>query len=39
MVDNDAILEEIYEELFEEGYEDCWETALLAIMIFQDRAK
>ena len=39
MVDNDAILEEIYEELFEEGYEDCWETALLAIKIFQDRAK
>ena len=38
MVDNDAILEEIYEELLEAGYEDCQETAELAIMIFNDKA-
>jgi len=39
MVDNDAVLEQIYEELLEEGYCDCEETAEIAIVIFNDRAK
>ena len=37
--DNDALLEAIYEELLEEGYCDCEETAEIAIVIFNDRAK
>ena len=34
MVDNDAVLEQIYENLLEEGYEDCEETAELARLAF-----
>ena len=34
MVDNDAVLEQIYEDLLEAGFEDCEETAELARLAF-----
>ena len=34
MVDNDAVLEQIYEDLLEAGCDDCEETAELARLAF-----
>ena len=34
MVDNDAVLEQIYEDLLEAGLDDCEETAELARLAF-----
>jgi len=34
MVDNDAVLEQIYEDLLEAGFDDCEETAELARLAF-----